>query len=264
MIRQVEQSDGSVMHTGPLDSVSHRPWPVPARRWLMFMRWHDLAFFHWPLAATALRPLIPHPLALDQYEGTAWIGIVPFRMTGIRCRGCPALPGLSAFPELNVRTYVTVEGKPGVWFFSLDAANRLAVWVARAAFHLPYHFARMSVRYRGESVTYVSRRHGRAGIEAKFEAGYQPTSAAGESKAGSIEHWLTERYCLYAADRNGRVFRGDIHHKPWPLQAATGEIGCNTMLAPLGVEQPTGAPLVHFARRLEVVAWRIAPLTAAP
>src|SRR5579871_2268047 len=118
-------------------NTAHRPWTLPPRPWAMAMRWHDLAFLHWPVPAQTIRPLIPPALDVDSYDGKAWIGVVPFRMTGVRPRFVPSLPGLSAFPEINVRTYVTTGGKPGVWFFSLDAAHRLAVWTARRTFHLP-------------------------------------------------------------------------------------------------------------------------------
>src|SRR5262245_10075958 len=126
-----------------ITDTEHRPWPLPGRPWVMAMRWHDLLFAHWPVDPAVLRPLIPASLQIDTYDGQAWIGVVPFRMTGVRPRFVPPLPGLSAFAEINVRTYVTIEQKPGVWFFSLDAANRLAVWAARLSYHLPYCFARI-------------------------------------------------------------------------------------------------------------------------
>ena len=129
-----------------LTETAHRPWPLPTGPWIMSQSWHDLLFAHWPIDASHLRPLIPAALEIDKFQGEAWIGVVPFRMSGVRLRATPALPTLSAFPELNVRTYVTHGGKPGVWFFSLDAANAIAVSVARAWFHLPYFNARMTLR----------------------------------------------------------------------------------------------------------------------
>src|SRR6266404_10006502 len=121
-----------------LQEVAHRPWPMPAGPWAMAQSWHDLLFAHWQVDAAALRPLLPPQLQIDTFGGSAWLAVVPFRMTGVRLPGTPALPWLSAFPELNVRTYVTCDGEPGVWFFSLDAGNALAVAIARAWFHLPY------------------------------------------------------------------------------------------------------------------------------
>jgi uncharacterized protein YqjF (DUF2071 family) len=222
---------------------------------MVAMRWHDLLFCHWPIPPAVLRPFIPPALEIDTFDGQAWIGVVPFHMTGVRPRFVPALPGLSAFAEINVRTYVTTGGKPGVWFLSLDAAHRLAVWGARLTFHLPYYYARISVRENQGRFSYESCRCHRGGGEAQFAAVYGPTGEPYQSSRGSIDHWLTERYCLYAEDRQGRVFRGEIHHNHWPLQPAAAEIQSNTMIAPLGIELPNTAPLLHFARRVDAVAW---------
>jgi uncharacterized protein len=219
------------------------------------MQWHDLLFMHWPVPVAALRDHIPAALALDTFEGLAWLGVVPFRMAGVRPRYSPALPRVSAFPELNVRTYVVAGGKPGVWFFSLDAADPLAVRVARRAFHLPYYDARMACLPDGNGVRYTSFRTHRGAPQAQLQACYRPIGAAISAPAGSLGAWLTERYCLYAADWRGKVYRGEIHHARWPLQPAEAEISVNTMTAPIGVSLPDIPPLLHFARRLDVVAW---------
>ena len=234
-----------------------RPRP-PAARWSVAMRWHDLLFMHWPVSAAALRPLLPAGLDLDTFGGEAWLGVVPFRMTGIRHRLGPALPWVSAFAELNVRTYATAGGRPGVWFVSLDAANPLAVRAARWRFRLPYFDARMAVAADGpDGVRYASERTHRGASPAGFAARYRPTGPAYRSVAGSLEHWLTERYCLYAADAGGRVFRGEVAHAPWPLQPAEAQVERNTMGDQIGVPLPITAPppLLHFARRVDVVAW---------
>jgi hypothetical protein len=173
----------------------------------------------------------------------------------VRPRGVPALPGLSAFPELNVRTYVRAGEKPGVWFFSLDAGNRLAVEVARRWYHLPYFRARMSCVREGESVQYASRRIHRGAPPAEFRARYRPVGEALHSTAGWLDRWLTERYCLYAADGGGGLHRAEIHHAAWRLAPAEAEIERNTMAAALGFELPPEPPLLHFAGRLEVAAW---------
>ncbi|MGH2345050.1 MAG: YqjF family protein, partial [Chloroflexota bacterium] len=221
-----------------------RPWPVPTRPWIMRMEWHDLLFMHWPLPATLVRPLIPAALQLDTFDGWAWIGVVPFTMRGVRPRLAPTMPLLSAFCELNVRTYVTAEHKPGVWFFSLDAANPLAVRAARLAFRLPYYDARMDSTRIGDDVHYQSVRTHRLVGPAVLEVSYRPTGPAGAAPAGSLEHWLTARYCLYAADRHERAWRGDIDHAPWPLQAAEAEIRRNTMTTPLHLTLPGQPPLL--------------------
>jgi uncharacterized protein len=158
---------------------AHRPWPVPHRPWAGFMRWHELLFIHWPVPAGSLRPLIPAGLELETFDGAAWLGVVPFRMSGCRVRGLPPVPGLSAFPELNVRTYVSAEGKPGVWFFSLDAASWLAVRGARWLFHLDYFDARMSVARKGNEIDYRSTRTHRHARPAEFAARYRPTGPPG-------------------------------------------------------------------------------------
>jgi uncharacterized protein len=220
----------------------------------MAMRWHDLLFSHWPVDAALLRPLIPTALQIDTYNGQAWIGVVPFHMTGVRPRFVPPLPGLSAFAEINVRTYVTAENKPGVWFFSLDAANRVAVRGARWSYRLPYFFARMAVQPNDGGIVYQSTRC--RGGAAHFSATYGPKGEVYRAMRGSIDYFLTERYCLYTTDTLGRVYRGDIHHVPWPLQPAFASIDANTMTAPLGITLPPTAPLLHFARRLDAIAWR--------
>jgi uncharacterized protein YqjF (DUF2071 family) len=235
--------------------VAHRPWPLPARLWVMQQRWHDLLFAHWPIAADVLRTALPPALELDTFDGQGWIGVVPFRMGGVRPRCLPSLPWLSAFPELNVRTYVKVGDKAGVYFFSLDAGNPLAVAAARRWYHLPYFQAAMRLQHASDGIRYHSQRTHRGAPGATFQGSYGPTSDIYLAQAGTLEHWLTERYALYTTDQHGRVCRGDIHHQPWPLQAAEAEIVINTMTRPPGIELPETRPLLHFARRIDVVVW---------
>lgn len=212
---------------------------------------------HWVVPVGSLRPLLPRGLELDLFQGGAWLGVVPFRMSATRLRCLPALPFASSFPELNVRTYVRHRDKPGVWFFSLDAASLVAVCTARRFFHLSYFHSRMEALREGEAYYYSCRRRDEGSGIAEFRARYRPVGDIQRSIPGSLEHWLTERYCLYAADRRGGLWRGDIHHEPWPLQAAEVEVELNTMTHPLGFKFPREAPLLHFARRLDVVAWLI-------
>jgi uncharacterized protein YqjF (DUF2071 family) len=217
----------------------------------MKQTWHDLLFAHWPLPAGKMRPLVPAQLDLDIFDDQCWVGVIPFHMSGIRGRRLPPLPGLSCFPELNVRTYVTYRGKPGVYFFSLDAASLPAVWAARRFYHLPYFHAAMSSKELGGSIHYCSRRLRGA---AEFRGHYRPTAEARLREKGSIEHWLTERYCLYTTHHE-HVYRGEIHHQPWPLQDAEAEFETNTVAAAAGITLPSAAPQLHFARRLEVLIW---------
>jgi uncharacterized protein len=220
----------------------------------MAMSWRDLAFLHWPVSAGLLREQIPASLTLDTFGNEAFLGVVPFHMTGVRPRWAPPLPGVSSFVELNVRTYVVAEGKPGVWFFSLDATSRLAVRGARRFFHLPYFDARMSSSREDGFVHYLCERIHRGAPRAGFAARYRGT---GSARGSDLERWLTERYCLYAADEEGRLFRGDIHHRPWPLQDCEIEIEALDMTRLLGIELPRKPPLAHFAERLDVVGWAL-------
>ncbi len=184
---------------------------------------------------------------------------MPFRMPGVMRRPLPDFPWISAFPELNVRLYVERDGRSGVWFLSLDATNPLAVWAARRFFHLPYFKATMSLNRRGDTIRYSSARHG-----AKLLAEYAPTSAEYHAAAGSLEHWLTERYCLYAQAPDGSLWRNEVHHAPWPLQRAEASIEANTMLASHGLVVDGPPPLLHFARRLDVVVWSGERVASSP
>jgi uncharacterized protein YqjF (DUF2071 family) len=241
-----------------ITDTDHRPWPVPRRPWALRMTWRDLLFMHWPVPAAVVAPLIAPGLELERFAGSAWLGVVPFRMTGVRPRCVPALLAAS-FPEVNVRTYVRRDGIPGVWFFSLDAADRLAVWAARRFFHLPYHLAAMSASSTAGVVDYRSRRT--ATPDVAIAVRYQPSGAPFRSRKGSFDHWATERYCLFSADEHGRILRGDIHHRPWPLQPAEAEVELNTLAVPLRIPPPAEPPVLHFARRLDVLAW---PLAGTP
>lgn len=239
-----------------LKHTAHRPWPLPRGPWIMKQIWHDLLFAHWPVPLVALRPLIPSQLEIDTFAGQAWVGVVPFWMSGVRLRGTPPIPGLSRFPELNVRTYVVRDGQPGVWFFSLDATNTLAVCGARIAFHLPYFQATMRCAENAGWIHYQSARKHRGAPPALLRAKYRGVGAIFNAQAGTLEHFLAERYCLYTADGKGRIIRCDIHHPPWPLQLAESSFQENTMASaariPLAEQQPQ---LLHFARRQDVVVW---------
>ena len=220
----------------------------------MAQKWHDLLFAHWPIPLDALRPKIPAGLQIDTFQDHAWLGIVPFRMTGVRLRATPPLPWLSAFPELNVRTYVTRDNKPGIWFFSLDATNPIAVAGARLTFHLPYFHARMNCQERSGWITYHSDRvHPKASLDGR----YRPMGPVFRASPGTLEHFLAERYCLYAANSRGQLFRCEIHHLPWPLQPAESSFEKNTMAEAAGLALPQQKPLLHFARRQDVAVWRL-------
>ena len=238
--------------------VSTRPQGYPVMR----QHWGKLLFMHWPIDVRLLRPLIPPQLQIDTFDGSAWIGVIPFTMWGIRASFLPPIPGTSAFHELNVRTYVTCNGVSGVWFFSLDAANRLAVWGARTFYSLPYFNARMSLRQDGASITYSSRREDSRGGPARFDARWTIGDSLPESQPGSPEFFLTERYCLYSAHRD-EVYRARIHHHPWPLQTAELASFASTMLEAQALPTPTSDPLLHYAEELSVDIWRLKKIEAA-
>lgn len=218
----------------------------------MTQTWHALLFAHWPCSPALLAKVLPPPIDLDLHNGLAWVGIVPFLMTNVTLRGVSAIPWLSTFEELNVRTYVRVDDKPGVYFFSLDAARLIAVASARLL-GLPYHWASMQVTRKGDDVRYASRR--RSFTNATFVATYRPTGPAFSPVRGSLEYFLTERYCLYACDVRKRPYRLDIHHSRWQLQTAEATIVENNLTRAAGLDLPAATPLLHFARRQDVVAW---------
>jgi uncharacterized protein YqjF (DUF2071 family) len=236
-----------------LEESEHRPWPLPESSWVMGQTWDDLLFAHWRVDADAVRALVAAGLELDLYEGEAWLGVTPFVLTGLRARGLPPFPVVSSFPELNTRTYVTLDGKPGIWFFSLDAASDLAVEAARRGYKLPYFRAAMSAVERDGWIAYESRRRDSRGASAAFRAQYRPDGEVFEAAEGSLAHFLTERYCLYALDGD-IIRRAEIHHRPWALQSAEAAIEENAMPPP-GIELPDEEPLLHYSARQDVVIW---------
>ena len=238
-----------------LNDRAHRPWPMPESPWIMTQTWHDLLFAHWPVDASALREHVPAGFEIDTFDGRAWVAVVPFHMSNVAPRGVPALPWVSAFPELNVRTYVRVKGRPGVYFFSLDASNPVAVGIARTLVHLPYYTATMSVEQKEGWIEYRSQRKNGKGAPAEFVARYRPVGLVTPPVEGSLEYFLTERYCLFTVDSTFHAYSLDIHHPRWPLQTAEGEIGINTMADTAGIRLPPMAPLLHFSKRQDMVAW---------
>jgi uncharacterized protein YqjF (DUF2071 family) len=213
--------------------------------WLIAMDWRDALFVHWPVAAETLRARMPPGVELDVLGGSAWIGIVAFRIARARARGVPARLALRTFGEINVRTYATAGGKPGVVFLSLDAASRATVAAGRTLLHLPYHDARADIAWDGTACAYRTERTGARAAPARFAAEAQIGAAERIAAPGSLEHRLVERYCFYTADRRGRTVRGDVLHPPWPLHDATVTIAENTLLAAANVVPDAVAPLVH-------------------
>jgi uncharacterized protein YqjF (DUF2071 family) len=245
-----------------IDQTENRPWRVPHRPWLMAQTWRDLLFAHWALSPEKLRPLLPGSLPLDTFDGRAWVGITPFAVSGLRPRGAPPPPIVSSFLELNVRTYTTLDGRPGIYFLSLDAAAAVAVFGARRAFRLPYFRARMQIERRSDGLRYQSERALRDNAAAEFEAAYGPNGPAYRAASGSLDYFLTERYCLYTVDEQEMPLRAEIQHPPWLLQPARATIVRNSMTRPWGLELPEEEPLLHFSRLQNVLIWSLEPATA--
>lgn len=234
--------------------LDHRPWPLPTTPWIWRQTWHDLLFAHWPVPVSDVRDLVPSRLRIQEHDGTSWVGIVPFHMTGVTLRGVPPLPALSSFAEMNLRLYVDYRDRPGVWFISLDAASALAAWAARVLVSLPYFTADIAVNPGGDRIVYRAERRP-PGAPVRFDADYGPVDAPREARPGTLEHFLTERYCLYAQNPAGELKRLEIHHAPWPLQRASAVFRVNAVAEPQGVRLPDVAPLLHFSRLQEVVGW---------
>jgi len=231
-----------------LNETAHRPWPLPTTPWLMTNIWKRLLFAHWRVEVEQLKRFIPPGLKLDLWEGQAWLGIVPFEMR-YQLR---YFPWVVRFGELNVRTYVTCQGKPGVLFLSLDASDLLTVYMARLTYSLPYYSAKIQLETIDSEIHYLSQR---SQGQAAFQGRYKSASDPYESTKGSLEHWLTERYCLYAKNRSGILCRGNIHHLPWQLQKGEAVIKECTMADIHGIKLPDSSPILHYAESLDVVIW---------
>ena len=241
------------MMPAPLSSIGHRPWPLPSSDWTVRQDWIDLAFLHWKLSPSLLEPLLPDGLILDTFNDEAWIGIVPFRMDRVRLAYTPAIPLVSSFPELNVRTYVRYKDKAGVLFLSLDAASALTCWAGKRFFHLPYHRAKMQHHRLNHGWHYRSARL--LDQRYDFDAEVQPNGSEYYAQSGSIEHFLTERYCFFAEASGGQLLCGEVHHPPWPLHTATVKLSRNGMLSVFGSELSDDPDLVHSSPGVSVVGW---------
>ncbi|CAN5548388.1 DUF2071 domain-containing protein [soil metagenome] len=247
----------------PMDRIlserDHRPYGMPEGPHAMTMRWHDLLFAHWPVSVESLRPHVPAGLEIETFGGSAWLGVVPFRMRGVRPRLVPERLGM-AFPELNVRTYVRSGKRAGVWFFSLDATSKLAVRGARFSFGLPYFDARVRCSRDGAYIDFSSERTHRRAAQAQLAVTYGPTGQAFHAAPDTLDYFLTERYCLFSVLRDGTLSYCDIHHLPWPLQPAEAAWQTNSMGRQIGIALPEAAPVLHFARHLYMAAWAPRPL----
>ncbi len=238
------------MHSS-LGHTTHRPWPLPDEEWTWKQSWLHLAFIHYPIDANAVQARIPTNLRVQEFDGTAWVGIVPFLMCDVRRGNLPSFSTLGAFPEVNLRTYVECNGRPGVWFFSLDADSWPVVLGGRVLYGAPYFKASMSHTLEGAGfrIESVRARDGTC-----FRATCLPVGPAFRSRPGSFEHWMAERYCLYSRVR-GATICTDVHHRPWPLQAADIQVHQSDLMAAEGLMAGEGAPRCHFSSGVEVVSY---------
>ena len=244
---------GRALEDGSLPAADHRPWPLPHEPWVMAQGWHNMLFAHWPVPPDALQRFVPRGLTLEVRDGSAWVGITAFVVTAARVRGVPAVPGLATFAEVNVRTYVTTDDKPGVLFLSLDAASTAAVLGARAWFRLPYFVSEGTVERRDGWLVFDSRRTHPGVTAVRFRARYR--DAGGRHLAGGamLTRWLVERYCLYC-EADGVLLRAEIHHAPWPVEPAEAVIEENTLATPFGLTLDE-TPLLHFSPGVDAVIW---------
>ncbi len=239
---------------------SQKPRLLPPGRWLLRQRWNDLLFAHWPVPVASIAPLVPDGLQVDMFQGTAWLGAMPFWMDRIKIRGVPFIPGAQSFPDLSLRTYVREERTEtrGVYCLSLDSSNLMAVALGRMFFHLPYHWAEMSMEQRSErEFSFYSRRR-LAGQQVLFKARYRglgPSQKLAESRPGTLEHFLMERSCLFSCNRFGEPVRANLHQASWTLEEAEAEIEMNDLAAAMGIELPDREPVLHYSRRLAVYVW---------
>lgn len=221
----------------------YRPWPIPDWPWWMFQEWTSMLFVHWPVPAESLARFLPTDVVLDTYDGQGWVSVVAFQTEAARIRGVPISV---SYPQVNVRTYVGGQ-KPGVYFFSVDVANRLAARFARRVFALPCQHARITLDKHGRNFHVATLRGHTA-----FEATYHPDKTVFVAQADSLDAWLMERYCYYVKDARQRLYRAEIHHKRWPLQTTQVSVRENSLANMYVSGEPARA---HFVKRIDVFGW---------
>lgn len=243
--------------TADRTSIRRRPRGLPLiRQW-----WGKLLFMHWPVPVKHVRNLIPSQLSVDTFDGSAWVGVVPFTMWGVRPYFGPPVPGLNAFHELNVRTYVHYDGVPGVWFFSLDINSPLARWAGRHFYYLPYFNASIRLEQQVREIDYAAVRDETEETAADFKAVWEIGDTLPRAEPDSLDFFLTERYCLYST-RAEQLYRSRVFHPPWPLRGAHLHAYDSTMIESLGIPTPTLAPVLHYAEALRVDIWPLVRVRA--
>ncbi|WP_139378302.1 YqjF family protein [Mesobacillus jeotgali] len=232
---------------------SHRPYPLPDMNWLMTQEWHHTLFAHWPVPSASLREHVPRELEIDTFDGSAWIGIVPFKVKNTHGRMTPPIPFFSSYVEVNVRTYVSYGPRSGVYFFTLDANQLLAVIGAKAVFGLNYKQANIDFQEK-DYFELHSKRVPAGDVNAKLSLRYKPSSDIFFAEQGTLEHWFTERYCLWTK-RGSKLVRGDIHHTKWELQRANAELSQEMLIPFINQDLLTKPPLLHYNKYKKAFFW---------
>jgi uncharacterized protein YqjF (DUF2071 family) len=243
-----------------LNETTHRPFSLPEKKWIMRQSWRNLLFTHWPISPEVLRPYIPSQLQIDTFNDRAWIGVVVFVMEGIYHRYLPTISLTPTFSEINVRTYVRYNGKPGIYFLSLDVNDLASYTIAKRWYHLPYSLASISYQQEGPTFHVKSIRKAKTNIPIEFKGSYSPNQDVFYAKKETLEHWFIERYCLYSNDNRGNMYCGDIHHRPWPLQTVNTKISMNTLFSMFSFNVSEENSLSSYSRGVDTLIWNIKKL----
>lgn len=237
-----------------LNTTNHRPWPLPESRWKYYQEWNKSLFMHWTVDPAIIEPLIPADITLDLFEGKAWVSVVAFTMQKIRPRHLPFFKPISDFHEINVRTYVTKNNKPGVYFINIEAQKAVSVFLSRNISGLPYEKAVMHRKEQPALCIYTS-----SNLPKKFHLHAEYEITKKDITKTPLDLFLTERYCLYVPVQN-QFYRYNIHHVAWPLQAVTiHKLTLQYQIGHFWVNSNTPPLLSHYSEGVKVVAWSREP-----
>lgn len=235
----------------------HRPYVLPSRPWIMRQVWQNFIFVHWPVSMESIRALVPSCLEIDTFDRQAWIGIYTFRTQGLYLRGFPSLSLFSPFYGINLRTYVTYKGKPGVYFIHLNSTHWTALRIARAWYRLNYFHAKIRFSNDGEYLVYDGIIQSHKGTSSTYHIRFSPESMVYYPQREKLDYFLTERYCLYSVDSKDHLYCAEIHHSPWPLQKANAEILNNSLTKFYNLQLTNQKPVFHFSKGVDVLIWNI-------
>ncbi|MBS4197060.1 YqjF family protein [Lederbergia citri] len=238
-----------------LKITEHRPYPIPSKYWIMRQKWRDVLFMHLPIKPEKLQPYIPSAVEIDTFEDYAWLGVIVFKIDGIFPRGFPPVSIRPAFPEINLRTYVRCNDKPGIYFLSLDVDDWTSCSLAKRWLHVPYHPAKISFQKIEQSYHFESNRNHHIPIICK--GSYTPKSEIFYPENMTLDHWLTERYCFFSHNQKSNVYCLDIHHHPWPLQRAEATIHSNDLCRPFNFDFENETPIFHYSQGVDALIWNI-------